>query len=788
MNARRSYCIANDFPDLPSANSPRIDPARHTNSTTDLEPNRFLTAMFYTAGYYDFIGQAAESSAEVIVPLVTNLVRPQSVLDVGCGDGTWLLAYRRFVVMDCFGVDGAYVTNVLKSSREQFKAHDLAQPLDLGRRFDLVQCLEVAEHLPAAAAETLVRSIAKHGDVILFSAAIPFQGGVGHVNEKWPDYWAGLFRNAGFDCYDWLRPQIWTNNRVAWWYAQNCLLFVRSGHRAEWLTQLPPPSKADASLRLVHPNRWVTAYGENRPAASPTPSALPRIDSPSMIRGDAAEPSTKQYDIAVIIPTVGRPSLARAVRSVYAQQFSGTIQLLIGIDVWQGDRPAFDALVASAPPNCSVRVFDLGYSTASRNGGNYADSDGGSLRTILSYAAHSRLVAYLDDDNWWGPDHLTTLMDAMVDHDWAYSLRWFADPDSGKALCVDQWEAVGLDGGLYGQRFGGFVDPNCLLMDKIACEPALRLWCHPLPDDRTGMSADRNVFSFLRKHGRGAATGRATVFYTLNPNDNNHAGRLGKIAEVRAARNSHGGNPIARTKADPPNQFLAGIPSRIVTAQVRFDDERRTIKVPEAEAWVINHIFEHHEYGKIPIGKLNRPPVILDVGANVGVFALYAKFAFHRDAVIHCFEPYEPVVELLRYNLADLEQIQVHPFGLGASNRTAELLCTQRLTVANSMRPDLVPNPSGRVPIAIRNASEVWDLLDLLEVDVLKIDTEGAEVEILESLGDRLKRVRVLLAEYHTQDDRRRIEELLRDHRLIEKTEYEPRRGLVKYVRADLLP
>src|SRR5262249_39984845 len=104
----------------------------------------------------------------------------------------------------------------------------------------------------------------------------------------------------------------------------------------------------------------------------------------------------RPYDVAVVIPTVARPALARAVRSVYAQQFSGTIQILIGVDTWQGEQRNLADLAVEAPPNCAVAVFNPGYSTSARHGGFVPAGTGGALRTILSYAAHSRLVAYLD--------------------------------------------------------------------------------------------------------------------------------------------------------------------------------------------------------------------------------------------------------------------------------------------------------------------------------------------------------------------------------------------------------
>jgi SAM-dependent methyltransferase len=211
--------------------------------------------VLYDSAYYDSIRRTSEDSSGVIVPLVAELIGPRSVLDVGCGDGTWLAAYRRAGVGDCFGVDAGDVRPCLRIPGDRFAAHDLTIPLDLGRRFDLVQSLEVAEHLPSSAAEVLVGSLARHTDTVLFSAAIPHQGGTGHINERWPDYWAGLFRRVGFLTHDWVRPRVWGDDRVAWWYAQNAFLFVRDGAPAEWIKRLPRPTPVGPLLCLVHPKQ-----------------------------------------------------------------------------------------------------------------------------------------------------------------------------------------------------------------------------------------------------------------------------------------------------------------------------------------------------------------------------------------------------------------------------------------------------------------------------------------------------------------------------------------------------
>jgi SAM-dependent methyltransferase len=181
-----------------------------------------------------FFRHPAQRSADAIVPVVIDLVRPRSVVDIGCGTGTWLAAFRRHGVPDVFGIDGDWVPrDRLEIPREQFAPHDLSQPLDLGRRFDLAICLEVAEHLPAASADALVALLTRHAPVVLFSAAIPGQGGTGHVNEQWPGYWLDRFAQRDYLAVDCLRPRFWNDDRVEGCYAQNMRLLVSATALAE---------------------------------------------------------------------------------------------------------------------------------------------------------------------------------------------------------------------------------------------------------------------------------------------------------------------------------------------------------------------------------------------------------------------------------------------------------------------------------------------------------------------------------------------------------------------------
>jgi SAM-dependent methyltransferase len=218
----------------------------------------------YDRAFYERHRRGSGSSAEVVAPLVVEWVRPKSVVDVGCGMGTWAAAFSRRGVGDVVGVDGSPVpADLLQIPAERFQVRDLSKPLDLGRTFDLAVCLEVAEHLPARFADGLVASLTSLAPVVLFSAAIPGQGGVGHVNEEWPRAWAERFSAAGFAWADPIRPRIWNDPGVEPWYAQNVLLFHRPGRfqaPAPWdAAGAAPDARPAWPLPLVHPHGWLRA-------------------------------------------------------------------------------------------------------------------------------------------------------------------------------------------------------------------------------------------------------------------------------------------------------------------------------------------------------------------------------------------------------------------------------------------------------------------------------------------------------------------------------------------------
>lgn len=188
-------------------------------------------------------------AAEITVPEILKLVQAKSALDVGCGIGTWLHVLSKNGVKDIMGIDGDYVDRELLFkyiSADQFKAVDLEKSFDLGRKFDLAISLEVAEHLNEASADTFIDSICRHADTIIFSAAIPGQGGQNHINEQWATYWMDKFKRNNYKVYDPFRAVFWNNQDIDPWYRQNMLLFSKNTF------DLPKPDLID----VVLPDFW----------------------------------------------------------------------------------------------------------------------------------------------------------------------------------------------------------------------------------------------------------------------------------------------------------------------------------------------------------------------------------------------------------------------------------------------------------------------------------------------------------------------------------------------------
>ncbi|MCA1550695.1 hypothetical protein I6F36_28085 [Bradyrhizobium sp. BRP19] len=221
-----------------------------------------MKSLFYSAGYYDGISNVSKRSAEAMLPRIFEAVQPKSWIEIGSGTGSWTKTAIELGIPECRAVDGPWVKNSeLLIPPDKFLKHDLTQPLNLNRTFDLALSLEVAEHLDQRFADTIVQTLVSHADVVVFGAAIPMQGGTHHVNEQWPSYWISKFVGQGYECFDFVRATCWNDDKIAPFYIQNTFLFIKSGRHPALASKLRS-TIADIysrshNLAFVHPRQYL---------------------------------------------------------------------------------------------------------------------------------------------------------------------------------------------------------------------------------------------------------------------------------------------------------------------------------------------------------------------------------------------------------------------------------------------------------------------------------------------------------------------------------------------------
>jgi hypothetical protein len=217
-------------------------------------PPQFAAAYHYEAGQKGVA--TVRASAHVIVPLLNQIFHPTSVVDLGCGTGDWLSVWSETAGCSIRGFDGKWVPqDSLCIPSQAFNEADFcAHVPDLGAS-DLAMCLEVAEHVPPNIGTQFVAALCNSSNVVVWSAAVPGQGGYGHVNEQYQDYWVSMFANHGYIPFDLVRPKIWMHPSVSWWYQQNLLVFLSPTARQKF-NLTPEPT----AFSIVHPS----LYEQNR--------------------------------------------------------------------------------------------------------------------------------------------------------------------------------------------------------------------------------------------------------------------------------------------------------------------------------------------------------------------------------------------------------------------------------------------------------------------------------------------------------------------------------------------
>ena len=209
----------------------------------------------YTREFYEAKASGSLQSARVIVPILLRSFRVSSVVDVGCGVGNWLKVFQENGIGTVRGLDGPHIDDaMLAIERDAFTAVDLREPFQFEHRYDLAVSLEVAEHLSEDHAAAFVKKLTDAAPVVLFSAAVPGQPGVEHVNLQWQDYWRTIFADLGYVPSDIIRPAIWGRLDVDYWYQQNTIVYSQD------LVVANRPDvtfvSENISLNMIHPSLY----------------------------------------------------------------------------------------------------------------------------------------------------------------------------------------------------------------------------------------------------------------------------------------------------------------------------------------------------------------------------------------------------------------------------------------------------------------------------------------------------------------------------------------------------
>lgn len=212
-----------------------------------------------------------DESQSLILSYVFEQIKVNSIADFGCGYGNWLKKAIELGVSEFKGFDLPEIpVDERLFPAEGFESVDLSKPLypKDDYLYDLVVSTEVAEHIDNSSAEVFVDNLCRHSNAVLFSAAIPYQGGASHVHENWIEYWANLFSENGYVSFDILREEFWHDSRVASYYKHNCIIFVKK-NSASYLELIDKGHKVTKMpISIIHPETYLKIINQNKNLAS----------------------------------------------------------------------------------------------------------------------------------------------------------------------------------------------------------------------------------------------------------------------------------------------------------------------------------------------------------------------------------------------------------------------------------------------------------------------------------------------------------------------------------------
>jgi len=189
--------------------------------------SKFVLNKIYDTEFFLEGEKFKKDSASKVAEIINEHVAFNSVFDVGCGMGIYLEEFHR-LGKEAFGCD--FSVEGLRITPKQFTAFqaDATKPITLNRKFDLLICFEVAEHIHKKYSKQLVTNCIRNSDTVLFTAAPVGQGGVGHINEQPYEFWIDLFVEQGFALDNGLTEQMraqMKKENVVFWIANNLMLF-----------------------------------------------------------------------------------------------------------------------------------------------------------------------------------------------------------------------------------------------------------------------------------------------------------------------------------------------------------------------------------------------------------------------------------------------------------------------------------------------------------------------------------------------------------------------------------
>lgn len=212
----------------------------------------------YNKNFYEYLNITTLKSAEAVVPVILEELRRNelinsnfSVCDLGCGEGAWLSVFKLHGAKIC-GYDGNDVLEHRLIDTDEYQKVNLCNPLENRRKYDLAVSLEVAEHIPGDKKDVFLDNLSAKSDIIIFSAAIPFQMGQGHINEQYPSYWIKEFKKRGYVCIDQIREKIWNDENVLFYYRQNMFFFMKENEKnSDYIKKYYRPV-----MDVIHPGLW----------------------------------------------------------------------------------------------------------------------------------------------------------------------------------------------------------------------------------------------------------------------------------------------------------------------------------------------------------------------------------------------------------------------------------------------------------------------------------------------------------------------------------------------------